>query len=171
MNRNQKLRTVSVIERDIQRLQKERDEAFAIEKRGVIARLKESIAHYGLTAVDLGLGAGGGENPKPVVAVSYAPQNKDRPLRVAAKPKTQPRKRNPRASMPKYADGNGHIWTGVGKRPRWFLEALAAGVSEESLRVQPTSSASPSFSPATVPEHVHLPMPMKTSSPESAQMA
>jgi DNA-binding protein H-NS len=35
----------------------------------------------------------------------------------------------------KYADGQGHTWTGVGKRPGWYLAALEAGRTSEELRV------------------------------------
>ena len=34
-----------------------------------------------------------------------------------------------------YGDGNGRTWTGRGRRPQWFIDALAAGKTAEDLRV------------------------------------
>ena len=39
----------------------------------------------------------------------------------------------------KYADGTGNIWSGRGPRPRWLREALASGVSLETLECEPGS--------------------------------
>ncbi|OIQ75019.1 H-NS histone family protein [mine drainage metagenome] len=124
MTRN-KGRTVAVIDREIQRLQKERSDALSAEIGGVVSRIKVAIAHYGLTAADLGLDVG------PAVKS----RQKGRATRAGAK--ASPRKSRP--SPPKFTDGKGHTWTGVGKRPRWFLDALASGATEESLRVAPTT--------------------------------
>jgi len=35
----------------------------------------------------------------------------------------------------KYTDGAGRTWSGVGKRPNWFKDALAAGKTAEELLV------------------------------------
>lgn len=124
MPRN-KGRTVATIDLEIQRLQSEREEAMALEISGVVSRMKEAIAHYGLTAADLGLDGGsprgaGGKPQKTVRAKSSSSGG--------------------RRSTPKYTDGKGHTWTGVGKRPRWYLDALAAGSSPDDLRMTPSSS-------------------------------
>lgn len=36
----------------------------------------------------------------------------------------------------KYSDGNGGGWTGHGRRPRWFVNALAAGKTPADLLVR-----------------------------------
>lgn len=48
----QKGRTLAAIDRDLHHLQKEREQVLAAEKAGVVARIKEAIAHYGLSADD-----------------------------------------------------------------------------------------------------------------------
>lgn len=83
--------------------------------------MKEAIAYYGLTARDLGLGAPG--SPK---AESAKPAKK-KASRKAGKAK-QP-------GTIKYRDAAGNAWTGVGRKPNWFVDALAAGATPESLRV------------------------------------
>jgi DNA-binding protein H-NS len=102
-------------------LQRQAEELKRKEIPGVVARIKEAIAFYGLTAADLGLGAGGGRNVK-------APKSpKVLPAKKAAASK--------RPSVIKYRDSEGHTWSGRGPRPQWFKDALSNGASEESLRV------------------------------------
>lgn len=129
MPRN-KGRTVATIDLEIQRLQKERDEALTLEIAGVVARIKEAIAHYGLTAADLGLDGspsrGAGDKSKRTV----------RAKRHGSRSSSS----GGRNSTPKYADGKGHTWTGVGKRPRWYLDAIAAGSTSDDLLVTPSTS-------------------------------
>lgn len=78
------------------------------EVADVIARMRETIELYGLTAEELG----------------FAP-----PPPPSANGRHGPR-------PPKYADGQGHTWSGLGPRPRWLKEALAAGRTEDELRVR-----------------------------------
>jgi DNA-binding protein H-NS len=92
-------------------------QAEAIKKKeaaGVIARIKEAIAHYGLNAADLGLA---GKAPKAAKAVK------------AAKPG---RKKAAKAGVVKYRDG-ANTWTGHGRRPQWYVAAIAAGKKPEDL--------------------------------------
>lgn len=99
-----------------------RAQAESLKKKevgGVIARIKEAIEHYGLTAADLGLTA---KAPKAAKA------NK------AAKPGRKPgRKKAAKTGVIKYRDDNGNSWTGHGRRPQWFVAALAAGKKAEDL--------------------------------------
>lgn len=94
-------------------------QAAAIRKKevgGVIARIKEAIAHYGLTAADLGLSARASKAPK------------------AAKPgRRQGSKKSATTGVIKYRDDAGNSWTGHGRRPQWFVAALAAGKKAENL--------------------------------------
>ena len=48
-------RTAQEIDTEIARLQKEREQVREAEKAGVVARMKEAIAYYGITAADLAL--------------------------------------------------------------------------------------------------------------------
>jgi DNA-binding protein H-NS len=38
--------------------------------------------------------------------------------------------------VPKYRDEAGNTWTGRGKRPNWFLQALATGKTPQDLLIK-----------------------------------
>lgn len=104
-------------------LQRQAEELKRKEIPGVVARMKEAIAFYGLTAADLGLGA--------------APA---REAKIPKSPKGSPAKKSPAGKPPsviKYSDSQGHTWSGRGPKPQWFKDALSSGASVESLRVAP----------------------------------
>lgn len=94
-------------------------QASAVRKKevgGVIARIKEAIAHYGLTAADLGLSGRAPKATKP------------------AKPGRKPgRKKSAKTGVIKYRDDAGNTWTGHGRRPQWFVAAVASGKKPEEL--------------------------------------
>jgi DNA-binding protein H-NS len=100
---------------DIERLKQKAEEARRKEVAGVVDRIKGAIAHYGLTAADLGLG------DAPVAPAS--------PVRKAAAVATK------KAAAPaaRYSDGQGNSWSGRGPKPGWVKAALAAGRSLEEL--------------------------------------
>ena len=110
-------KSLAQIEAQIEKLRRQAESIKAKEVQGVIDRIKEAIAHYGLTAEDLGLAR--------------------RPLRAAGgkAAKVAERKVVKPATLPKYGDGTGKTWSGRGKRPQWFKDALAAGRTAEELRV------------------------------------
>lgn len=85
----------------------------------VVARMKEAIAYYGLTAQDLGLA---GAAAKRVEKASKVPPKKKEKA-AARKP-----------SVVKYRDEAGHTWSGFGPKPKWLKDALAAGSTLESLK-------------------------------------
>ncbi|MDE2298465.1 MAG: H-NS histone family protein [Burkholderiales bacterium] len=90
----------------------------------VVARMKEAIAHYGLTAADLGLAAS--------VAKAARPAKKQGKAEAPAA--AVPKKAAKKPATIKYRDGAGHTWSGYGPKPKWLKDALAAGASDESLR-------------------------------------
>ncbi|WP_431286722.1 H-NS family nucleoid-associated regulatory protein [Roseateles chitinivorans] len=45
------------------------------------------------------------------------------------------------SGVAKYASGDGRTWTGVGKRPTWFVEALAAGKTTQDLLIDPSATS------------------------------
>lgn len=104
----------------IEARRRQAEELKSKEVPGVVARMKEAIAYYGLTAKDLGLANGA---PK---ASSEAPLPKKTKARSAKKAAKKP-------SIIKYRNAEGQGWTGVGRRPKWFMDALAAGATVESL--------------------------------------
>lgn len=129
--RAKKQPTLADINAEIARLERERDAIRASEVKEVVGRIKEAIAHYGLTAEDLGLGQK--KRGRPAGKAAEGAPAKKRAGRGAAKSA----KKAPGA--PKYGDGTGKTWTGHGKRPQWFVEALAAGKSAEDLLVKPAA--------------------------------
>lgn len=111
-------KTLAQIESEIAKLEKQREALRAQEVAGVIARIREAIDFYGLTAADLGLGG-----------------------RTRAKPDASAKKRGGRPARRRvgairYRDEHGREWTGRGRPPTWFKEALAAGKAPEDLSVK-----------------------------------
>lgn len=127
MPRKSKATSLADIEAQIEQLKKQAEELRAAEVEGVVSRIKEAISHYGLTAQQLGFGSGKRGDPSTAPAA---------PAAKTTSKKTASRK----PSVPKYADGSGRTWTGHGKRPGWFKDALAAGKSPEELLVVGTAS-------------------------------
>lgn len=105
------------LEKQIARLQKEAEALRAKEVSEVVGRIKEAIAHYKLTPAELFGAAAKPAGKKTRAARKGAP---------AKKP----------ASVVKFRDEAGHVWSGRGKRPNWFKEALAAGKTADDLLVK-----------------------------------
>lgn len=121
-------RTLSQIETEIEKLKKEAQEVRAREIKDVIGRIKEAIAHYGITPRELfGKAAGGAKAAGKRRAGAKAAAKAG----GAGKGRKAARARTP--SVVKYRDEAGHTWSGRGKRPNWFKDALAAGKKPEEL--------------------------------------
>ena len=95
------------------------------EIAGVIGRMKAAIEFYGITASDLGFSD---------AAASPGKAPKQRPTKLG-----KPSKGDRQA---RYGDGNGHVWSGMGPRPTWLKDAIAAGRSLESFALSPAADAS-----------------------------
>lgn len=106
--------SLTKIEQQIAALQRQADKLREAEKAGVIARIKEAIAHYALTESDLGFGATAKRSRRVVTKVA---------------------KKKAVAGKPKFSDGAGHTWSGRGPKPQWYREALASGKTEADLLV------------------------------------
>ncbi|MGA0611231.1 H-NS family nucleoid-associated regulatory protein [Caldimonas sp. KR1-144] len=113
-------KSLAQLQKEIAALQRQADAIKEKEVKDVIARVKEAIAFYGLTASDLGLG-GAKRGPKPGAA-----KKAGRKGRGAGKKKAA-------AGKIKYRDENGNTWTGHGRRPQWFIDAVAGGKTPEQL--------------------------------------
>ena len=111
----------------INKLQRQAEEIRNKEVSEVVSRIRVAIDHYGLTAQDL---------------FESQPRGTSR---RGAPPRGRAATRK-RAGDPKYASGDGRTWTGTGKRPTWFVEALAAGKTAQDLLIDP-SVASAASSP------------------------
>jgi DNA-binding protein H-NS len=106
----------------ISKLQSQAESLRTKEKAGVVTRIKEAIAHYGITADEL-FGATKAKRGRAVVAAGGAKKTR----KVAKAPKA--------AGVAKYGDGAGRTWSGVGKRPNWFKDAIAAGKTADDLLI------------------------------------
>lgn len=106
----------------IAKLEKEAATLRSKEVGGVVARIREAIAHYGLTPEELF-----GASPKKRAGAKGAGKSAGRKP-AAKQPKTL------RAA--KYKDEAGNSWSGMGKRPNWFKDALAAGKTADDLLIR-----------------------------------
>jgi DNA-binding protein H-NS len=112
-------KTLAQLAAEIQKLQAEADKLRDKERGDVIDRIKEAIAVYGLTAADLGLG-GRGRGRQVHDSTTVAKER-----RVAAGRKSP--------AVVKYRDDKGNTWSGHGRRPQWYLDAIASGKSGDDL--------------------------------------
>jgi len=107
-------KTLAQLQSQIASLQQQADELIAKDRTGVVNQVLEAIAHYGLTYQDL-----------------FGPQKSKPPT---AKRSARKSARTPKAKgRVKFKDANGNTWSGMGKRPNWFKNALAAGQTPEDL--------------------------------------
>lgn len=114
-------KTLEKLHQQIAALQKEAAALKAKEIAGVVARIREAIAHYELTAEDLF-----GKSRASARAETAKPGPTGR---AKAKPATK------RVVPVKYRDSQGNTWTGRGNRPRWLVAALATGKKIEDFKV------------------------------------
>jgi len=101
-------------------LKKLEAEAMAAEREPIIAEIREKIAAYGITAAELGLGAGRAARRSGAAAA-------DAPTKAKAKAKV--------TKTIRYRDGD-NVWSGGrGRKPKWVQDKLAAGEDIEQYRV------------------------------------
>lgn len=112
-------KSLQTLLKQIAQLQKQADALRSREKTDVIDRIKEAIAHYDITADELFGGTPARATRKRAAA--------SQPRKATAAKKV--------GGVAKYTDGAGRTWSGVGKRPTWFKDALAAGKSAEDLLI------------------------------------
>lgn len=112
-------KTYAQLKKQIEALTKEAEALKKAERDGVIARIKEAVEAYDLTAADLGL-----------APARARPGRK--PGRKAAGRKT----RKPAgAAAVRYRDAEGNTWGGRGPRPAWLRNALQAGKTLQDFAV------------------------------------
>lgn len=132
-------KTVEQIREQIAVLKAQEQKLLAREVDGVVSRIREAIAHYGLTSDQL-FGAG----KAPAGRVSPRSKAKAGPS-VQDGEETQPAGRsasNKRSDKlkgvkiaPKYKDKQGNTWTGRGNQPRWLRAALETGKTLEEFTI------------------------------------
>ena len=114
-------RTLAVIQQQIEKLQKEAEAVKAKEVAGVILRIKVAIASYGL-------------KPNDLFATKGRPPG--RPKKVVT-PKVRKAKKKAASVIKFRDDASGKTWSGHGKRPNWYIQAIASGKTPEDLAVKP----------------------------------
>jgi len=119
-------KTYSQLTAQIEALRQKAEAAKKKEAAGVIARIKEAIEFYDLTAEDLGFG---GKVSK--AASAPTPASKKKSKLKNAKDQSKPAKKS--GAAPKYSDSAGNSWSGMGPKPGWLKEALAAGRALEDF--------------------------------------
>jgi DNA-binding protein H-NS len=127
---------VTDMQAEVERLKRE-------DMAGVIARIKEAIAAYGLTPADLGFGGaraaaktGGkkrGRKPRAAAAGDMAAVKATRATKGGKR--KGPGRGAKKATGVKFRDASGNTWGGVGKRPNWLRAALAAGKTLQEFAV------------------------------------
>jgi DNA-binding protein H-NS len=111
------MKTYSDITARIARLQEQADKMRGAEKAGVVGRIREAIAVYGITAADLGFASGGRSLAKPAQSDKSDKSDKSGKSSSSKSSKIQ-------IGVAKYRDpASGKTWTGRGKPPNWILGA------------------------------------------------
>ena len=113
-------KSLEVIQKRIAKLQAEADAIKAKEVVGVIARIREAVAHYGLTAEHI-FGLNGTE------AARGKPANTSGSGAVGRKTAGMSSPIKGTKAPIKYRDSNGNSWSGRGSQPRWLRSAIASG--------------------------------------------
>jgi len=121
--------TYATLQQQIADLQKQAEGLRDAEVAGVIERIREAIAVYGLTPDDL-FGAAPARKAK---RARVAPVDAAAPEKAPVAKKASAAKK---VSVPKYRDpATGKTWSGVGKRPQWFVAAVEGGADPQTLAV------------------------------------
>lgn len=107
--------------RKIEALKVEASKLRSAEVKGVIARINQAIAFYGIRPADLRFG-------KPNGALNRHG-----------------------ASKAGYSDGKGNTWSGRGRRPQWLKEAMDAGATLTDFRPSTRSTSVAKASTAIAP--------------------
>jgi len=126
-------KSIAQLTEQMHRIQRQIEAAKAKEVAGVVARIQEAIAHYGLTSEDIFPPSGRQRLPK--ATKSPKPKN----VRETKRPPAQEKKSKTAGVKlpPKFSDGAGSSWSGRGSTPRWLVDAIAGGKTKEDFAVSP----------------------------------
>jgi len=152
-------KSVDQIRAQIAKLQEREKALLQKEAVGVVARIKEAVAHYGITPEQI-FGSNDDAMPagKRVVTRKVAAQKVPGARKNAAKAPKAKTVRAGRAQQaegasedasssrgpspakgikvaPKFSDGAGNSWSGRGSQPRWLRAAIEGGKSLQDFAV------------------------------------
>lgn len=129
-------KTVEQIRQQIEKLRQQERELLAKEVSGVVARIREAVAHYQLTPEQIF-----GPLNATVSTTSKGRKGISKPA-TGATPAKPGSSRTKAPTVPKgtklpakYKDGAGNSWSGRGSQPRWLKAALASGAKLEDFAV------------------------------------
>jgi DNA-binding protein H-NS len=120
---NAMAKTFAQLTKEIEELTAKADAVRKRESAGVVARIREAIAAYGISAADLGFAEGRGAGSS---------GSSDGPV-PARKMKSSVASAGGGKARVAYGDAAGNTWSGRGPRPRWLKSAIAEGRTLESL--------------------------------------
>ena len=122
--------TYSQLVKQIESLKLQAERVRREEMNDVIKRIRSAITTYNLTAEDLGFAGASGKPKRRAADKAQAPaaavKRRRRTAGTAAKAQR----------TPKFSNGQGGTWGGLGKRPQWLRDALNQGKSLEDFRVR-----------------------------------
>ena len=122
-------KTLTQIQKQIAKLQKEADAIKAREMMGVIERIRDAIGHYGLTVEHLF----GVKAPK---ALAKKKAKSAGPRGTSESVGTRPSAAKGTKAAIKYRDAHGNSWSGRGSQPRWLRFAIEDGASLSDFEVK-----------------------------------
>jgi DNA-binding protein H-NS len=128
-------KTLARIEQQIKALEREAEQLRKKETAGVVARIKEAIAYYDLSAQDLGLAsqAPGRRGVAARGSRRVRPEERPQLANGAARHGSRAARRR-HGGGAVYRDEHGNTWSGRGRRPGWLKEALESGKTLDDLR-------------------------------------
>jgi DNA-binding protein H-NS len=115
-------RTLTQIQSQIAKLQREAEAIKAREMVGVIERIRDAVGHYGLTV-------------EHIFGVRSAKAAPGTTKRAGATSASRSRPVTGRKAPVKYKDDQGNTWSGRGSRPRWLRFAIEDGASLADFEV------------------------------------
>jgi DNA-binding protein H-NS len=131
-------KTLAQIQKQIENLQRQAEQIRSREVGEVVARIREAIAHYGLTTEEVfGSAAPGKKTRGRRKGSGSSTAGATGSASGAARKSTRAGRKS--AAKPMYRDENGNTWSGRGRPPRWITSAIAEGKSKESFLIQPSA--------------------------------
>ena len=148
-------KSLAQIEAQIAKLQKAAEAIKSKEVAAVVARIHALMKEHGLTVEQLGAApqkaakaprkarkAAAPAKAVKAAAPAKAARKAAKPVKVAKPAKaakavkpTKSTKAAKTVGVIKYRDDAGNAWTGRGKRPQWYLNAIASGKTPQQLQV------------------------------------
>lgn len=132
-------KTVELIRQQIAKLQQQERALLDKEIAGVVARIREAVAHCPLTPEQI-FGPLSKTIATPPVSQLSKAKKVERAERAGAAKPVAPRSKPATVSKgtkiaAKFEDKAGNSWSGRGSQPRWLRAALEAGASLEDFAV------------------------------------